>query len=689
MTSRNGAPSEDPGKRQAILDQAIRTFAELGFRGTDVQVIADRAGVGKGTVYRYFRSKEDLFWATTYEVLLRLERHVFAAMEGVEGACAKLRAAAAAYAEFFEANPQYLELFVQDRAEFRGSGPESHREHHEKMIGRMGEILQQGIEAGRAAPGRHAADHARAGQPAVRRRRARLPSEVGARGRDDRIRRRHFSAGDSRRSPRVESLTGSESIMNATLTEEHVDQSAPAGTSQSHRCRTPTSADGRTGARGRRQPWLPIAAAAVLAGGCGRCRGGARRRGGWYCTIEAPAGQERPARDGRRRSGERGGKATLGFAAGAGGKNGRRRARIETVPRRGRPPLRHSPPDRQPDGRRAVVRGQQHQRHRGRGARRSRQPRAEGRRAGADRPDRRQEQAGRGPGDARGAEGPAGARREHARTSIPRTSRRCGWPRPRPIWPPSNLKRAKDLFAKKVISTEAFDQTQTEYELAAQRYRQALFQIKQAYQVCKTAQIKLAILKKAVDDTTIRAPFDGWVAEKLVAVGEQISSGMQATKVVTLVRIDPLRLSLTVPQQDIGRIQPGQTVRFHVDSFPDRTFEATVRFIAPVVTNDTRSMVVEAVAPNPDGALRPGLFATAELELPKQATGGLRAAGGRAEDGRGGAGVRRPRRRGPRAGRRPGRSRPARRWKSAPGLTGKEILVARPELVHDGDAVRP
>jgi len=103
-----------------------------------------------------------------------------------------------------------------------------------------------------------------------------------------------------------------------------------------------------------------------------------------------------------------------------------------------------------------------------------------------------------------------------------------------------------------------------------------------------------------------------------VAVGEQISSGMQATKVVTLVRIDPLRLSLIVPQQDIGRIQPGQTVRFRVDSFPDRVFNAKVRFIAPVVTNDTRSMVVEAVAPNPDHNLRPGLFATAELDLSRQ-----------------------------------------------------------------------
>ena len=47
-------------------------------------------------------------------------------------------------------------------------------------------------------------------------------------------------------------------------------------------------------------------------------------------------------------------------------------------------------------------------------------------------------------------------------------------------------------------------------------------------------------------------------------------------------------------------------MRFHVDSFPDRTFEAKVRFIAPVVTNDTRSMVVEAVVPNPDGDVAAG-----------------------------------------------------------------------------------
>jgi AcrR family transcriptional regulator len=153
MSVRNGSNgSEDPEKRQAILDQAILTFAECGFRGTDVQVIADGAGVGKGTVYRYFRSKEDLFWSATFEVMLHLEKHLFQAMEHIEGPSQKIRAAAIAYARFFEINPTYLEMFIQERAEFRGTGPESHREYHQKLIRQFENIFQEGIDSGELRP---------------------------------------------------------------------------------------------------------------------------------------------------------------------------------------------------------------------------------------------------------------------------------------------------------------------------------------------------------------------------------------------------------------------------------------------------------------------------------------------------------------------------------------------------------
>ena len=267
MSARNGTPSEDPGKRQAILEQAIRHFARLGFRGTDVQDIADGAGVGKGTVYRYFRSKEDLFWATTYEVLLRLEEHLFRAMEGIDGAWAKLRAAAAAYSGFFLSNPQYLALFLQDRAEFRGCGPESHREHHEKMICRMGEILQQGIEAGELRPV-EPRDHVGAGQPAVRRHGPRLPLENGARRRDDRVRRQHFSPGNSGTIPPAKLRTGAKRH-ERNNDEATRGESAAAEGGTIHRA----GADRR---RRRRRSVQTIRPPLGVAGHCGRGGGSGR-----------------------------------------------------------------------------------------------------------------------------------------------------------------------------------------------------------------------------------------------------------------------------------------------------------------------------------------------------------------------------------------------------------------------------
>ncbi len=139
-------------KSEAILEQAIRTFAELGYRATDVQMIADRAAVGKGTVYRHFGTKEDLFWTTAFEVFQRM-RHTLAEAEGVaSGAADKLRAACLAYGRFFDEHPEYLEVFVQDRAEFRGTGPEAYKADHEQLLQHFLGIVERGITAGEFRP---------------------------------------------------------------------------------------------------------------------------------------------------------------------------------------------------------------------------------------------------------------------------------------------------------------------------------------------------------------------------------------------------------------------------------------------------------------------------------------------------------------------------------------------------------
>ena len=152
MSDSSSLYPETSEKHEVILEQAIRTFAELGFRGTDVQVIADRAGVGKGTVYRHFGNKEDLFWATTNEVTLRLEKKLLAAMNEVEGSVReKMLASCLAYARFFEANPHCLEITIQERAEFCGIVPQAHRQYHEELIGRFAKIFEIGVAAGEFA----------------------------------------------------------------------------------------------------------------------------------------------------------------------------------------------------------------------------------------------------------------------------------------------------------------------------------------------------------------------------------------------------------------------------------------------------------------------------------------------------------------------------------------------------------
>ena len=124
------------------------------------------------------------------------------------------------------------------------------------------------------------------------------------------------------------------------------------------------------------------------------------------------------------------------------------------------------------------------------------------------------------------------------------------------------------------------------------------------------------LARKAQADTTIRAPFSGLVAERLVSVGDYVTRG---ARVATVVRVDPMRVELTVPEQSVSLIKVGQPVQISVDAYPGEMFKATVRFVSPSLRADQRALTVEAVAANTDGRLKPGLFATALIQQPVSA----------------------------------------------------------------------
>src|SRR5436305_3790643 len=71
-------------RREEILDAAARLFAERGYSETDTQVLAEELGVGKGTLYRYFPSKRDLFLAAADRVMRRLRQRMDERLAGVE-----------------------------------------------------------------------------------------------------------------------------------------------------------------------------------------------------------------------------------------------------------------------------------------------------------------------------------------------------------------------------------------------------------------------------------------------------------------------------------------------------------------------------------------------------------------------------------------------------------------------------
>jgi RND family efflux transporter MFP subunit len=90
----------------------------------------------------------------------------------------------------------------------------------------------------------------------------------------------------------------------------------------------------------------------------------------------------------------------------------------------------------------------------------------------------------------------------------------------------------------------------------------------------------------------------------------------RGTKVVTVVKVSPLRAELTVPEQSAGLVAPGRLVRLQVDAFPGRYFDGQVRFVSPAYRADQRALTVEAIIPNADNALKPGMFVSAEVALP-------------------------------------------------------------------------
>ena len=173
--------------------------------------------------------------------------------------------------------------------------------------------------------------------------------------------------------------------------------------------------------------------------------------------------------------------------------------------------------------------------------------------------------------------------------------------------------RIKSLLDQKVVSQSEYDQRRAQVDVARQQFQVAQNVAEQSYRSLQAARARIELARKAQADTTIRAPFGGLVAERMVSVGDYVTKGAH---VVTVVRVDPMRIELTIPEQAVSLVKAGQPVQISVDAYPGQTFPAKVRFVSPSLRTDQRALTVEAVAANADGRLKPGLFATALIQQP-------------------------------------------------------------------------
>ena len=153
----------------------------------------------------------------------------------------------------------------------------------------------------------------------------------------------------------------------------------------------------------------------------------------------------------------------------------------------------------------------------------------------------------------------------------------------------SQYNRSQELLETKVLSQSQMDQLEA---------------------TLKTNEAKVASARAHLDDTIIRAPFDGRIGFKRISVGGLVNPG---TVISTLDDTTVMKLDFTVPQSYLFGLTPGLAVTAEIAGVPNKSFTGRITTLDSRVDPVTRSIVVRAELPNKDGTLKPGMFMTAKI----------------------------------------------------------------------------
>lgn len=169
--------------------------------------------------------------------------------------------------------------------------------------------------------------------------------------------------------------------------------------------------------------------------------------------------------------------------------------------------------------------------------------------------------------------------------------------------------RMARLLEQQLIPQQDFDAAEAALQVAEARHQEAIETARTRQALVGQRLSELEIARQALRDSTVTAPFDGMIRERLAGIGDYVAVGQP---VVVLVRVHPLRLRLEVPEREAAGVRGGQPVRLTVEGDPG-THEGHVARISPTIREESRTLLVEAEVPNPASRLRPGSFAKAEI----------------------------------------------------------------------------
>lgn len=184
-----------------------------------------------------------------------------------------------------------------------------------------------------------------------------------------------------------------------------------------------------------------------------------------------------------------------------------------------------------------------------------------------------------------------------------------------------NLRRAEKLIETGDVARSFYDeqkarrdQLKEQYEVALSKARQDFAAVATARANVSNAESQLSLAKRNLSYVLVYSPIDGYVSERTADLGEYVSP---TAKVATVVRINPLRIRIDIPEQAIPEVQLGQSVSVTTSAWPDKNFSGRIARISPNVTPASRTLTVEAEIDNNDGALKPGQFATVRILDPR------------------------------------------------------------------------